>query len=65
MVALGTGVVDLPVLAALLRQTRFTGAVMGEGASAAMRKYMADTDAVDVLRAFRPARRMVMDKELV
>jgi inosose dehydratase len=45
MVPLGTGVVKFPALIQFLRDTNFTGHVMGEGGGAnqAMRDYMVDT----------------------
>jgi sugar phosphate isomerase/epimerase len=44
MVAFGTGVIKLPELVGYLRETKFTGPVMGEGGgNQAMRDYMVDT----------------------
>lgn len=45
MVAFGQGIIKLPALIEYLRETKFTGCVMGEGGggSQAMRDYMVDT----------------------
>ncbi len=45
MVSLGKGVVKMPALVQFLRETKFTGHVMGEGGGSnqAMRDYLADT----------------------
>jgi sugar phosphate isomerase/epimerase len=44
MVAFGQGIIKLPELVGFLRETQFTGYVMGEGGgTTAMRDYMADT----------------------
>jgi sugar phosphate isomerase/epimerase len=45
MVAFGQGIIKLPDLVAYLRETKFTGCVMGEGGggSRAMRDYMVET----------------------
>jgi len=48
MVPFGTGAINLPALVGYLRETRFTGAVMGEGGgNEAMRNYMAETLKLD------------------
>jgi hypothetical protein len=45
MVPFGQGVVKMPVLIQFLRDTKFTGCVMGEGGGAnrSMRDYMVQT----------------------